>query len=385
MPKRQVYLDAAATTPLLPEVYEAMRPYWSQNFGNPNSLHTWGREARVAVEEARRTIGTQIGAQPDELIFTASATEAANTIIYGLVSARHVKSLIVSRVEHHCVLEPAQFAHHHWQIPLAYIHNDKLGHIDLNHLEELLKTLPRPALVCVIHANNEIATIHDPQPIAQLVHQYDGFLFMDMVQTFGHYAINLSELPIDYTIASAHKFHGPKGVGFLYVRKGKPVPILLRGGAQERQFRAGTENVPGIIGMATALQTVLNHLTHHQQHIQNLRQYLRDQLKTLFPDIQFNGDASDQGLYTVLNVCFPPHPAGEMLLLRLDIEGIAASAGSACSSGAHQRSHVLEAIGAPADRPSIRFSFSHLNTRDELDYLLEVLKRIYAEVHTPTT
>ncbi len=374
---RRVYLDNAATTPVLPEVLRAMEPYYHKTFGNPNSIHSWGREARIAVEESRRILSELLSCQPDELFFTSGATESANTVILGSIWSLNIKSIILSRIEHHCVLEPAIFAMKTFNIELHWLKVDKQGFIDMDHLEELLRKCSKPALVCLLHAHNEIATVNDPVPVAELCHKYECYLLVDAVQSIGHYNLNLTDLQADFVIASAHKFHGPKGAGLLYVRSGVKPPVLLRGGAQERNVRAGTENVAGIVGIAEALKVCYQNLESDRIHITNLKNTLKGKLQEVFPEMKINGDPSENSLYSILNVTLPEHPAGEMLLLRLDMEGIAVSAGSACTSGAHKRSHVLEELGVPPNLPTIRFSFSKLNTLEEVEYVVEVLKKLY--------
>lgn len=377
-----IYLDNAATTRLRPQVVEAMMPFLQENFGNPSSIHTHGRRARVAVEAARRTIAQILKVHPSRIIFTSGATEAANTIIYSLALEGYVKGIVTTAVEHPCILEATRWTEQLLRLPTATIPVDELGRIKLEELHKTLAHLPAPALVCVIHGNNEIATINPVEQIAEICLRRGALLLVDMVQTVGHYELTLNEIKgINYIIASAHKFHGPKGVGFFYCREGAPVPALLRGGAQERGIRAGTENVAGIVGMAEALRLQMENLDSEKKHIWQLKQNMMTLIKQHIPEATFNGDHSPTGgLYHVLNVSLPEvMGTSELVLMHLDIEGICASAGSACTSGAHRHSHVLEALGIGKNVPVVRFSFAYYNTREEVGKTVATLKKIYQE------
>ncbi|MCJ8209138.1 cysteine desulfurase [Mucilaginibacter sp. RS28] len=373
----KVYLDNAATTPLDKEVFAAMTPYLLEYYGNPSSHHAHGRAARAAIEEARRTIAAHLNASPEEIIFTSGGTEADNTAIISAIYENGVKRVITTPFEHHAVLHTLQEQQKKGSIELEYIRHDERGNLDLDHLEHLLAE-EKPTLVSVMHANNEVGNLNDIEQIGKLCKTYSALFHSDTVQTMGHYRFDLQKLNVDFLAASAHKFHGPKGVGFLFCRKGIKQARLLQGGGQERSLRAGTENIHGIIGLAKALEIACCHLDEHQQHVVKIKESLIGQLTQLFPDVSFNGNSGllDRSLYTVLNVSLPA--SGVSLLGHLDEEGIAASGGSACSTG--YRSHVLTALKADPSREHIRFSFSKYNTLTEIDYLVETLIALYQEI-----
>jgi len=369
-----VYLDNAATTPLDKEVFEAMTPYLLNHFGNPSSHHQHGREAKNAIETCRTTIAGLLNALPGEIIFTSGGTEADNTAIISAVKGAGIRHVITTRFEHHAVLHTLTALQNNGDIGISYIAHDKTGTLDFQHLEYLLASHPR-SLVSVMHANNEVGNLNDIEQIGEICEKYDALFHTDTVQTIGHYRHDLKKLKVHFLAASAHKFHGPKGVGFLYCRKGVKLTPLLHGGGQEGKLRAGTENIPGIIGLTKALQIAYQHLDEHQQEIQALKNHMVARLVDAVPDISFNGNSADadNSLYTVLSVSLPS--TGINLLRCLDREQISVSGGSACSSGS--ASHVLNALGADPGRDTIRFSFSKFNTLREIEYVAEKLAVFY--------
>jgi cysteine desulfurase len=372
-----IYLDNAATTPIDPLVVEEMIPVLNETYGNPSSIHTHGRIARSVIEKARKQIASFFNASPSELFFTSGGTEADNMILRAAVEDLGVKRIITSPLEHHAVLHTAEALKLHG-VTLEIVKVDSKGKVDLNQLEELLKASADKTLVSLMHANNEIATLLPLKKVGELCKSYDAYFHSDTVQTMGHYPFDFQELNIDFATCSAHKFHGPKGIGFLYLNSEVKIYPMLTGGAQERNMRAGTENIYGIVGLAKALDLAYNNLEGHHKHIQSLKSYMIQRLVDEIPEVMFNGDsASEDSLYTVLSVCFPSSDMDEMFLYNLDIEGISASGGSACSSGTNIGSHVLTSIGVPMDRPSVRFSFGRFNTIGDVDKCIEVLKKIY--------
>lgn len=369
----KVYLDNAATTAIHPEVVEVMIPLLKNLYGNPSSIHGFGRETRTAIEQARKNVAKLVGASPSEIFFTSGGTEANNMAIRCCIQDLKITHAITSAIEHHAVLHTLEELAHKDLVKLSIVHIDNMGRIDMNHLEELLKNNSR-SFVSLMHANNELGTLNPIKEIGELCHKYDAIYHSDTVQTMGHFQHNLSELPVDFVSCAAHKFHGPKGAGFIYISHKVKINPFITGGAQERNMRGGTENVYGIIGLAKAMEISYENMEKDHHHIAALKSYMIDKLKSEIPDIRFNGDIADHNLYTVLNVSFPPSENAEMLLFNLDIAGIAASGGSACSSGSEVGSHVLKGIGANPERPSVRFSFSRYNTQAEIDYTIEKLK-----------
>lgn len=376
---QRVYFDNAATTPISDAVIEAMVPVFKQHYGNPSSIHAEGRSVRTLLESARRVVAQQIGASTADVFFTSGGTESNNMAIKCAVRDLGVQRIISSPMEHHCGLHTIESLEKYQGVEVVLLPVDALGRINLNELEQALQAgQGKKTLVSLMHANNEIGTMIDLEAVSALCSQYNALFHTDTVQTIGHFPINVNQTKINFLSGAAHKFHGPKGVGFIYINPDSPIKPLIDGGAQERNMRGGTENVYGIVGLAKALELASNELEARSNHILDLRDYMRAQLQTQFPDIQFNGDLDGLCLYTVLSVSFPPGPKNELLLLSLDIAGISASGGSACSSGAEKGSHVLEAIGADPERKSIRFSFSHYNTREEVDFVVKQLEQILA-------
>jgi cysteine desulfurase len=376
---KHVYLDNAATTPMDDRVIEAMLPFMRGHFGNPSSVHSHGREVRTAIEKARKKVAELLQASPSEIFFTSGGTEADNTALVCGIESHGISHAITSPLEHHAVLHTLEMLAKKGQVQLSLLEVNEKGEIDLAQLEELLKKNPK-SLVSLMQGNNEIGNLNDLERIGQMTQADGAFFHSDTVQTMGHYSHDLSTLPVDSLVAGAHKFHGPKGVGFLYVRKDKKIHPFIHGGAQERNMRGGTENVIGIIGLAKALEISLEELAAHRSHIEKLKGYFIEKLGQEIPGITFNGCSADlqKSLYTVLSVSLPPSEANRgMLLFHLDLEGISASGGSACSSGASVGSHVMRALQHPADRDVVRFSFSRFTTMEEIDYTLDKLKALY--------
>jgi len=373
----KVYLDNAATTPIDSEVIEAMLPIMKGSFGNPSSIHSWGRETKAAIETARKAVAKFLNVSPAEIFFTSGGTEANNMAIYCTVRDLGVKHAITSAIEHHAVLHTLEELAKEGKIKLSFVKIDSLGRVDLDHLEELLKNNER-SLVSLMHANNEIGNLLPMEEVSAICEKYNAIFHSDTVQTMAHYRFDLKKLNVHFLTCAAHKFHGPKGVGFLYINPKVKIQPFIFGGAQERNMRGGTENVYGIIGLAKAMEVAYRDLDEHQKHISGLKKYMADKLIAEIPGIKFNGDTLGNALYTVLNVSFPQNANSEMLLFNLDIGGVACSGGSACSSGSSTGSHVLRAIYGESERPAVRFSFSKYNTKEEVDFVVEKLKELYA-------
>jgi cysteine desulfurase len=369
----RIYLDNAATTPLDPEVFEAMKPFMLEDFGNPSSTHSHGRKVRAAIESSRKKIAELLNATPGEIIFTSGGTEADNAILRSAVATYNIQTIISSEIEHHAVTHTVD----HLAKAGVKTHMVKLddkGHVDMSHLESLLKANPH-AIVSLMHANNEIGNLLDIQRVGELCNEYKAFFHSDTVQTVGHYRHDMKNLQVCGMTAAAHKFHGPKGIGFMYIRKDKKIHSFIHGGAQERNMRGGTENVYGIIGLAKALEIAYRDMDDHKKQIQSLKDRMIAKLKANIPGVTFNGDSSnaDRSLYTVLNVSLPESEENEMLLFNLDLAGVSASGGSACSSGATTGSHVLGALYPNSKRGAVRFSFSKYNKAEEIDFAVEKL------------
>lgn len=370
----RVYLDNAATTPIAPQVVDAMVEVMRNDFGNPSSTHFYGRQVKALIETSRRKVARHLNCSASEIIFTSGGTEADNMALFSAVQDLSVKRIISSTIEHHAVGHSVDALIKHNSIVFESVKVDAKGHIDLVHLESMLQE-NIPTLVSLMHANNEIATLLPIKKVSELCRKYGAYFHSDTVQTMGHYTFDLSELDIDFITCAAHKFHGPKGVGFLYINKRNKVESLIHGGAQERGLRGGTENVYGIVGLAKAMDLAYADLEQHHKHVQSLKSYMIEQFMEMFPTILFHGETDPSlSLYTVLNVCFPRTDKGGMLLFTLDLKGVAVSGGSACSSGANKGSHVLEGIGADMSRPNARFSFSRYTTKEEIDYALRQVK-----------
>ncbi|WP_294347575.1 cysteine desulfurase family protein [uncultured Sphingobacterium sp.] len=372
----QVYFDNAATTALDPEVIKVMIDVMDNNFGNPSSIHSHGRQVKTIVEKARKTIANLLHVSPAEIFFTSGGTEADNMAIVRSITDFGITHAITSPIEHHAVLHTLEELQKAGKVHLDLLEVDEKGNLNINQLEELLMRNPR-TFVSIMHANNEIGNLNDIHHIAELCQKHNAVFHSDTVQTMGHYPHDLTQLKIDFVTGAAHKFHGPKGVGFLYINANNKIKPLIYGGAQERNMRGGTENVYGIAGLAKALELAYENMEEHHTYIQGLKSYMIDELLKAIPDIGFNGVIEpDKSLYTVLNVSFPCSNLADMLLFNLDIAGISCSGGSACSSGTDIGSHVLNAIKSSAERPSVRFSFCKNNTREEIDFVVSTLKEL---------
>ncbi|UZR92376.1 cysteine desulfurase family protein [Chondrinema litorale] len=375
----KVYLDNAATTSIDKRVLEEMLPFLENNFGNPSSTHSHGRVIKAAIEKSRKKVAELLHATPAEIIFTSGGTESDNTAIRSNVNTGKVKHIISSKLEHHAVLHTVEELERKGVVKATYIDFDDKGNLDLIQLEELLKD-SKDVMVSLMHGNNEIGNILDIEKVSELCKEYGVIFHSDTVQTVGHFDINLSTLPINYIAASAHKFHGPKGVGILYMKKDSRTVPFITGGGQEREMRGGTENVYGIVGFAKALELALSDLENHRKHIESLKWRMIQQLQENIQGVEFHGNSGDvdNSLYTVLNVCLPESPANGMMLFNLDLASISASGGSACSSGALAGSHVINALrkGKNSEKGVIRFSFSKYNTTEEIDYTVSKLKEV---------
>lgn len=374
----KVYLDNAATTPLDQEVIDVMMPLMQNQFGNPSSIHSYGREARSVVERSRKSISKELNCSPGEIFFTSGGTEADNIAIRCGMSDLGINHAITSKIEHHAVCHTLEDMASKGLIRLSYVKLDNNGSVDLKHLEELLQSNDR-SFVSLMHANNEIGNLLPLKECGEICKKYNAIFHSDTVQTMAHYRFDLQDLHVHFITAAAHKFHGPKGNGFLYVREDITIKPLIYGGSQERNLRAGTENVYGIAGLSKALEISYRDLEEHRKHIEEIKKYTIQSLKEAIPGVEFNGNCTDldNSLYTVLNVIFPKTDIAEMLFFNLDILGIASSGGSACSSGSNIGSHVLNEIGSDLQRPSLRFSFSKFNTKEEIDYLIVQLKSLF--------
>ncbi len=372
-----VYFDNAATTPIDPLVIEEMLPYWKQHYGNPSSIHSMGRKSKSAIEQARKKVADLLSTSPSEIFFTSGGTEADNTALTSSVATHQIENIISSPLEHHAVLHTVNHLEQSGKTKVHWLDVDEKGNIDLNQLADLLTSHPK-SLVSLMHGNNEIGNLLDIRAAGELCKAHEALFHSDTVQTMGHYPHHLQDLPVDFLAGSAHKFHGPKGVGFLYIHHEIKINPFIQGGAQERNMRGGTENVAGIVGLAKALELAYQQMAEDQKNIGQLKNYMIEQLKAKIQGVQFNGysDHPDDSLYTVLNVSFPAGDHNEMMLFNLDINGICASGGSACSSGSSQGSHVLKAINSDPTRGAVRFSFSRFNTMEEVDYVVNKIAEI---------
>ncbi|KEO72190.1 cysteine desulfurase family protein [Anditalea andensis] len=375
----RVYLDNAATTAMDDRVIEAMIPFMKEHYGNPSSVHTHGREVRTAIERSRKKVAELLNASPSEIFFTSGGTEADNTALVCGIDRHSIKHVITSPIEHHAVLHTLEECAKKGHVKLSMVEVNEAGEISMDHLRTLLQSGDK-AMVSIMHANNEVGNINDLHEIGAIAYEKGAFVHSDTVQTMGHYVHDVKQMSVDALVGAAHKFHGPKGAGFLYVRKEKKILPLIHGGAQERNMRGGTENVIGIIGLAKALELAYEDMSGHRLHIEALKKHMKEKLIQEIPGVTFNGLSGDldKSLYTVLNVSLPPSEENSgMLLFNLDLHGISASGGSACSSGATVGSHVLRTLGHTAERDAVRFSFSRFNTIEEIDYTVEKLKELY--------
>lgn len=372
----RIYFDNAATTPLDPLVLDSMMPYLTEKYGNPSSIYSYGRESRMAVEQARKTVAKLIHANPSEIFFTSGGTESSNAAIRAAVQDLNCRHIITSPLEHHATLHTVAYYQERGEAKVHFLNVLPGGHLDLDQLGKLLAEYGEKTLVSLMHANNETGNLLDIQRVAEICKSYGAIFHSDTVQTLGHFAFDLKKLHIHFITGAAHKFHGPKGVGLLYINEQLKVKPNIHGGAQERNMRAGTENVYGIVGFAKALELASLRLEEESRYINSLRKYMADALINEIAGVEFNGDAFGQSLYTILSVSFPKSEKTEMLLFNLDINHICASGGSACTSGAQQGSHVIRAIYPESDRSTVRFSFSRHNTRDEIDEVVDKLKKL---------
>ena len=375
-----VYLDNAATTQLAPEVISAIHESMTTNYGNPSSTHAYGRKAKAAIETARKSIASHLHVESSQIIFTSGGTEADNMAIACAVRDLGVTRIISSKIEHHAVLNCVEFLEEDQNIDLQFVNLDDNGSVDLSHLEELLSRDSSKTLVSLMHINNEIGNILDLKAVGELCQTYNAYFHSDTVQSVGHYEMNLSDLPVDFIAVSAHKFHGPKGAGFLYTKSRNLLKPLIHGGSQERELRAGTESVHNIIGLQKAMELAYANLTKDSAYIKSLKTYFIDALEKQIPGIKFNGLSgnTEKSTYTLVNVSIPMSTSeSDMMLFQLDLKGIACSKGSACQSGAQLGSFVLnEVYGENLAYPGIRFSFSKFTTKEELDYVVSTLKEL---------
>lgn len=369
----RIYFDNAATTSLDPAVLEAMMPYLTEKFGNPSSIYSYGREARMAVEQARKSVAKNLGAKPSEIFFTSGGTESSNTILHAAIQDLGCKHIISSPIEHHATLHTVEHLAKLHNIKLSWVNILHNGHIDIDHLEQLLNSHQEKTIVSIMHANNEIGNMIDLYEVGALCKKNNAYFHSDTVQTVGHFSFNLKETPVDFITGAGHKFHGPKGVGILYINENIKINPLVHGGAQERNMRAGTENLYGIVGFAKALELASASYEKDSAYMQSLKQYMHDQLVQNIPGVSFNGDPFGNSLYTLLSTNFPKTDKTDMLLFNLDIHHVCASGGSACSSGAQQGSHVIQALKKEGEIATVRFSFSKNNTRQEIDQVVKIL------------
>lgn len=369
----RIYLDNAATTPMDPLVLEAMMPYLTEKFGNPSSIYSFGRESRLAIETARKTVARLLNAHPAEIFFTSGGTESSNTAIISAVRDLGCKRIISSPIEHHAVLHTIEYLAKRGEAVLDFVNILPNGHVDLDHVQALLKASTAKTLITLMHGNNEIGNLLDLDAVAQMAKAHGAVFHSDTVQTVGHFPFDLRKSPIDFITGGGHKFHGPKGVGLLFINERNKIEPFIHGGSQERNMRAGTENLYGIVGFAKALELASANFEKDSQYIRGIKQYMFNKLRTEIADVSFNGDPEGSSLYTVLSVNFPRSEKSEMLLFNLDINNICASGGSACTSGV-ETSHVIKALGDSDNKATVRFSFSKFNTRDQVEHVIEKLK-----------
>ncbi len=370
----RIYFDNAATTSLDPQVLEVMMPYLTDKFGNPSSIYSYGRESRLAIENGRKSVAKILNAHPAEIFFTSGGTESSNTAISAAVRDLGCLHIITSPLEHHATLHTVEHLHKRGEAALSFVNLLPNGHIDLEDLEHKLAISAEKTLVSLMHANNEIGNILDIHAVGELCKLYGAIFHSDTVQTVGHFPFDLRNTPVHFITGAGHKFHGPKGVGLLYINENVKISPYIHGGSQERNMRAGTESVYGIVGFAKALELATAGHEADSSYIKGLKVYMMEQLKKQMKGISFNGDPLGRSLYTVLSVSFPKTEKSEMLLFNLDINHICASGGSACTSGAEQGSHVIRAINNNPNQVTVRFSFCRHNTREEVDMVVAKLK-----------
>ena len=372
----RIYFDNAATTALDPLVLEAMMPYLTERFGNPSSIYSYGRESRLAIETARKSVARILNAKPAEVFFTSGGTESSNTAIMSSVYDLGCTHIITSPIEHHATLHTVEWLKQNGEATVSYVAVKPDGHIDLDDLDRLLGEAEGKTLVTLMHANNEIGNVTDIHAVGGLCKVHDAVFHSDTVQTVGHFPFDLRETPVHFITGSGHKFHGPKGVGILYVNEGVHIQPLIHGGSQERNMRAGTENTYGIVGFAKALELATERYEEDRRQIESVKAHMMSRLKETVEGVVFHGDPGGDSLYTVLNVGFPRTERCEMILFNLDMEGVCVSGGSACTSGANQGSHVIRAFHGDSDRVAVRFSFCRHNTLEEVDAVVDRVARL---------
>ena len=372
----RIYFDNAATTALDKEVLDAMLPYLTEKFGNPSSIYSYGRETRLAIESARKSVAKLLNANPGEIFFTSGGTESNNTAIGAAIRDLGCKHIISSAVEHHAVLHTVEHYDHQEMVTTSHVNLYSNGHINLQDLEEQLSSHKERCLVSLMHANNEIGNLLDIDAVGNLCKSYNAIFHSDCVQTVGHYPLDLRKTPVHFISAAGHKFHGPKGIGILYVNDNIHIKPFILGGGQERNMRAGTENLYGIVGFAKALEMAMTNYEADCNYIQSLKTYMIGQLRKSIKAVQLNGDQEGKSLYTVLSVAFPKTEKSEMILMNLDMNNICVSGGSACSSGADIGSHVIRAINNNPNLVTVRFSFCKHNTKEEVDTVVGKLKEL---------
>jgi len=372
-----VYFDNAATTPLDKKVLEKMLPYMEQGYGNPSSIHKKGREIKSAIEKSRSKIAELLSCEPGEIFFTSGGTEADNMFLINTVIEKNIDALITTKLEHHAVLHCCDYLSKVNKTKIRFVETNEKGDINYQDFEDALKSNKR-SLVSLMHGNNEIGNINNLKKISKICTQYNAILHSDTVQTIGHYKIDLNDINIDGIVGSAHKFHGPKGVGFLYLNNKHKISPYIHGGSQERNMRGGTENVYGIIGLAEALKISCEEMDEHKEKIISVKRKMIELLQNKIDGIKFNGlsDNLEKSLYTVLNVSIPGIDDQQMFLFNLDMNNIAASGGSACSSGSDIGSHVLAEIKKYDGHSSIRFSFNKYNSIEEVEYVVDKILEI---------
>lgn len=369
----RIYMDNAATTSLDPKVLEAMMPYLTSHYGNPSSIYSYGRESRLAIEHARKTVAKILNAHPAEIFFTSGGTESSNTAITAAVRDLGCKHIITSEIEHHATLHTVEFLKNSGEAIVSYVKVSCNGDIDMHDLENLLRESKDKTLVSLMHANNETGNMTDLNVTGALCKKYKAIFHSDTVQTVGHFPFDLRNTPVDFITGSGHKFHGPKGIGILYINENIKIKPFLHGGSQERNMRAGTENLYGIVGFAKALEMADMYYEADSNYIKSIKFYMMQQLHENISGISFNGNPSGNSLYTVLSANFPKTDKSEMILFNMDINNICVSGGSACSSGADVGSHVMRAINNNPDLVTVRFSFSKYNSKEEVDTVVKKL------------
>lgn len=372
----KIYFDNAATTSLDPEVLETMMPFLTEKFGNPSSIYSYGRETKIAIEKSRKSVASILNAHPAEIFFTSGGTESSNTAIIASVRDLGCRHIITSEIEHHAVSHTVQYLDSQDMVTVSFVKLLSNGHVDIEDLQCLLSSTEKKTLVTLMHANNEIGNILDLFTVGELCKKYNAIFHSDTVQTVGHFPFDLRNTPVHFITGAAHKFHGPKGAGLLYINENIRIKPFIHGGAQERDMRAGTENVYSIVGFAKALEKATANYEADSTYIARLKKYMHDELVKHIPNTSFNGDVLGKSLYTVISASFPKTAKSEMILFSLDMNHICASGGSACTSGAEQGSHVIRAINNDPNQVTVRFSLSKYNTKEEVDLVIEKLKEL---------